>query len=189
MSLNHIPVVLLSSKNDISDRIAGWERGADSYISKPFHLDELRSVIDGLIITRQRLHGRYSGAQEQDDNISTPQLRSNETQFIDKIVKVINERRGDPNLNIEMLAAEVGFSRTHLNRKMKEVFGITPREYIRNMRLRKACELLEKKDVDISMIAYSVGFTAQSYFSTAFKNYMGISPSDYRIEKLKKTES
>ena len=189
MSLNHIPVVLLSSKNDISDRIAGWERGADSYISKPFHLDELRSVIDGLIITRQRLHGRYSGAQEQDDNISTPQLRSNETQFIDKIVKVINERLGDPNLNIEMLAAEVGFSRTHLNRKMKEVFGITPREYIRNMRLRKACELLEKKDVDISMIAYSVGFTAQSYFSTAFKNYMGISPSDYRIEKLKKTES
>lgn len=185
MSLNHIPVILLSSKADIADRIAGWERGADSYIPKPFHLDELRSVIEGLVLTRQRLHGRYSGAQEQDDNIATPELRSNETQFIDKIVKVINERLGDPNLNIEVLASEVGFSRTHLNRKMKEVFGITPREYIRNMRLRKACELLEKKDVDISMIAYSVGFSAQSYFSTAFKNYMGVSPSDYRLEKLK----
>lgn len=180
VTTNHIPVILLSSKNDVADRMAGWDKGADGYIGKPFNTQELLSLIDNLIDNRLRLKGKFSGIQEQDDKIETPVLKGNDTVLIDKIVQEINGHLEDPNLNVEKLCQEVGLSRAHLNRKMKELFGLTPSEFIRNIRLRKACELLKQGDIDISQIAYSVGFTSQPHFSTAFKRFSGLSPSEYR---------
>ncbi|MCM1355977.1 MAG: helix-turn-helix domain-containing protein [Staphylococcus sp.] len=177
---NHIPVVLLSSKNDVADRMAGWDKGADGYIGKPFNINELLALIDSLLDNRLRLKGKFSGRQEQDDKIVTPELKGNDAVLIDKIVQEINDHLEDTNLNVEKLCQEVGLSRAHLNRKMKELFGLTPSEFIRNMRLRKACDLLKQGDIDISQIAYSVGFTSQPHFSTAFKRFTGFSPSEYR---------
>lgn len=177
---NHIPVILLSSKNDVADRMAGWDKGADGYIGKPFNIEELQAMCDNLIDNRLRLRGKFSGTQQQDDKIETPELKGNDKNLIDKIVGEINEHLEDPNLNVEKLCQEVGLSRAHLNRKMKELFGLTPSEFIRNVRLRKACELLRQPDVDISQIAYSVGFSSQPHFSTAFKRFTGFSPTEYR---------
>lgn len=179
---NHIPVVLLSSKNEIADRTAGWDKGADAYIAKPFSIAELQSIIDNLIDNRLRLRGKFSGVQQQDGKIDTPELKGNDNALVDKIVQVINDNLDDSSLNVEKLCQDVGLSRAHLNRKMKELFGLTPSEFIRNIRLRKACELLKQPDVDISQIAYSVGFSSQPHFSTAFKRFTGISPSEYRAK-------
>ncbi len=180
---NHIPVILLSSKNDVSDRMAGWDKGADGYIGKPFIVEELQAMVDNLIDNRLRLKGKFSGTQQQDGKIEAPELKGNDKMLIDKIVNQINDHLEDPNLNVEKLCQEVGLSRAHLNRKMKELFGLTPSEFIRNVRLRKACELLRQPDVDISQIAYSVGFSSQPHFSTAFKRFTGISPTEYRQKK------
>lgn len=180
VSTNHIPVILLSSKNDVADRMAGWDKGADGYIGKPFDINELLSLVDNLIDNRLRLRGKFSGVQEQDGKIETPVMKGNDAALIEKIVQEINGHLEDPNLNVEKLCQEVGLSRAHLNRKMKELFGLTPGEFIRNIRLRKACDLLKQGDIDISQIAYSVGFTSQPHFSTAFKRFTGFSPSEYR---------
>ena len=177
---NHIPVILLSSKNDVADRMAGWDKGADGYIGKPFIVEELQAMVDNLIDNRLRLKGKFSGTQQQDGRIETPDLKGNDKMLIDKIVSEIDNHLDDPNLNVEKLCQEVGLSRAHLNRKMKELFGLTPSEFIRNVRLRKACELLRQPDVDISQIAYSVGFSSQPHFSTAFKRFTGVSPTEYR---------
>ncbi|MDE5953819.1 MAG: helix-turn-helix domain-containing protein [Duncaniella sp.] len=177
---NHIPVILLSSKNDVADRMAGWDKGADGYIGKPFIVEELQAMVDNLIDNRLRLKGKFSGTQQQDGKIETPDLKGNDKVLIDKIVSEIDSHLDDPNLNVEKLCQEVGLSRAHLNRKMKELFGLTPSEFIRNVRLRKACELLRQPDIDISQIAYSVGFSSQPHFSTAFKRFTGISPTEYR---------
>lgn len=177
---SHIPVILLSSKNDVADRMAGWDKGADGYMGKPFNAEELQAMADNLIDSRMRLKGKLSGIQQHDGKIETPDLKGNDKILIDKIVSVINRHLDDPNLNVEKLCLEVGLSRAHLNRKMKELFGLSPSEFIRNVRLRKACELLRQPDVDISQIAYSVGFSSQPHFSTAFKRFTGISPTEYR---------
>lgn len=182
VSTNHIPVVLLSSKNETADRTAGWEKGADAYIAKPFSIAELQSIIDSLIDNRLRLRGKFSGAQQQDGKIDTPELKGNDKVLIDKIVQVINENLDDSGLNVERLCQEVGLSRAHLNRKMKELLGLTPSDFIRNIRLGKACELLRQPDVDISQIAYSIGFSSQPHFSTAFRRFTGLSPSEYRTK-------
>lgn len=180
---NHIPVILLSSKNDVSDRMAGWDKGADGYLGKPFIMEELQAMVDNLIDSRLRLKGKLSGNQQHDEKIETPVLKGNDKILIDKIVGEIDKHLDNPNLNVEMLCQEVGLSRAHLNRKMKELFGLTPSDFIRNVRLRKACELLRQPDVDISQIAYSVGFSSQPHFSTAFKRFTGISPTEYRRTK------
>lgn len=181
---NHIPVILLSSKNDVTDRMAGWDKGADGYLGKPFIMEELMAMVDNLIENRLRLKGKLSGTQQPDGKIDTPDIKGNDKILIDKIVSIINKHLDDPNLNVEKLCQEVGLSRAHLNRKMKELFGLTPSEFIRNVRLRKACELLKQPDVDISQIAYSIGFSSQPHFSTAFKRFTGISPTDYRRKNL-----
>ena len=176
----HMPVILLSSRIDIADRMAGWDRGADGYIGKPFDISELDAMIDNLIGNRLRLKGKYSGAQDTDKNMALPEIKGNDEILMDKIMKAINNRIEDPQLNVEELGIEVGISRAHLHRKMKELIGMTPSDYIRNVRLRKACEILKKPDVDITQVAYKLGFTSQPHFSTAFKKFTGVSPSEYR---------
>lgn len=183
MDTNHIPVIMLSSKNDIDDRVAGWGKGADGFIGKPFNVDEMIAIVENILDNRMLLRGKYSGQQEQDSKITTPEIKGNDTVLLDKIVAIIDKNLEAPDLTVEMLGNEIGMSRAHLNRKMKELVGISPSDFIRNMRLRKACELLAKPDIDISQIAYSVGFSSQSHFSTAFKRFTGISPTDYRAQK------
>ncbi|MDE6786410.1 MAG: response regulator, partial [Muribaculaceae bacterium] len=145
---NHIPVVLLSSKNAIADRMAGWDKGADGYLGKPFNIDELSALVDTLIENRQRMKGKYSGAQEIEGKIDAPEMKGNDEVLMDRIMKEINAHIDDPGLNVEKLSSEVGVSRAHLHRKMKDLIGMTPSDYIRNIRLKRACELLKRPDIE-----------------------------------------
>ncbi|MDE6521476.1 MAG: helix-turn-helix domain-containing protein [Muribaculaceae bacterium] len=186
---NHIPVVLLSSKNAIADRMAGWDKGADGYLGKPFNIEELSALVDTLIENRQRMKGKYSGAQEIEGKIDAPEMKGNDEVLMDRIMKEINAHIDDPGLNVEKLSSEVGVSRAHLHRKMKDLIGMTPSDYIRNIRLKRACELLKRPDIEVTQVAYKIGFTSQPHFSSHFKRYTGFSPSEYRAKCLSGAEA
>ncbi|MDE6399662.1 MAG: helix-turn-helix domain-containing protein, partial [Muribaculaceae bacterium] len=177
---HHIPVVLLSSKNEVSDRMTGWDKGADAYIGKPFDVEEIEALIDNLIDNRLRIKGKFSGVQETDGKISSPEVKSADDALMERIMKIIDKSIDDPKLNVEMLSAEVGISRAHLHRKMKDMIGMTPSDFIRTIRIRRACELLQKGSVEVTQVAYALGFASQSHFSTTFKNFTGMTPSEYR---------
>lgn len=180
---NDIPVILLSSKISVADRMSGWDKGADGYLGKPFNVEELEMMTVTLIENRMRMKGKYSGAQDTDGKIASPEMKGNDELLMERIIKEINEHIEDPELNVEKLAEEVGVSRTHLHRKMKDIIGMTPSDYIRNIRLKRACELLKRPDIEVTQVAYKIGFTSQSHFSTHFKRYTGYSPSEYRANK------
>lgn len=182
MATQHIPVILFSSATGSDARVKGWKSGADGYLAKPFTIDELEGMISGLLSTRSKLKGKFSGSQETVDNIETPKLRGIDEELMEKINSFINDNLAEPALNVDALSESVGLSRSQLNRRMKEIVGIAPSDYIRNIKLKKACEMLSKGDVDIAQVAYSLGFNAQSHFSTLFKRYTGMTPSEYRMK-------
>lgn len=181
---NHIPVVLLSSKTALSDRMAGWDKGADGYLGKPFNADELSALVDTLIENRQRMRGKFSGAQDTEGKIDAPEMKGNDEVLFDRIMREINAHIEDSEFNVEKLSVEVGVSRAHLHRKMKDLIGMTPSDYIRNIRLKRACELLRRPDIEVTQVAYKIGFTSQPHFSSHFKRYTGFSPSEYRTKCL-----
>lgn len=183
----HIPVILLSSRNDVADRMQGWEQGADGYIGKPFTITELESLVDSLIRNRLRLKGKYTGAQDNCSVEPEPDLMGNDQLLLEKITKVIEARVEDSSFNVETLGVEVGISRAHLHRKMKSLIGMTPSDFIRNVRLRRACEILARHDVDVAQVAYKVGFTSQPHFSTVFKKFTGMTPTEYRLHGDRKS--
>lgn len=176
----HTPVILLSSRSDIADRMQGWTYGADGYIGKPFAIDELETMIVGLINNRLRIKGKFTGAQDNCSTEPDPSIMGNDESLLERITRVIESRVTDPAFNVEALGAEVGISRAHLHRKMKSLIGMTTSDYIRNVRLRRACEILKRHDVDIAQVAYNVGFTSQPHFSTAFRKFTGLTPTEYR---------
>ncbi len=175
---NHIPTILLTSKAEQSDRIEGLEYGADGYVAKPFLIEELQTLIDNLLKNRQRLRGKFSGAH-QEDKIKEVELKANSDVLMERVMKIINDHLDNPELKVEMLAEEVGLSRAQLHRRLKELTGISSGEFIRNIRLKKAAELLAERKVNISQVAYMVGFSSQTHFSTAFRKFYGVSPTEY----------
>ena len=149
-NLSHLPVVMLTSKADVGNRLEGLERGADAFLAKPFSLDELHLVIDNLIQNRQRLKGKYSGAQQQADRVEQPEVKGNDEQLMERIMKAINKNLSDSDFNVEMLTQEVGISRAQLHRKMKEMTGISTSEFIRNIRLEQAARLLKEQKINVT---------------------------------------
>lgn len=180
----HIPVILLSSRNEVSDRMAGWNCGADGYIGKPFTLEELESLIDNLIDNRQKVNGKASGVSETEGKITHPEVKGNDEILMERVMKVMEKHISEPEFNVEQLSVEVGISRAHLHRKMKDATGITPSDFIRNIRLKRASQLLRKPDIEITQIAYMVGYNSQPHFSTVFKKFTGYTPSEYRSRYL-----
>lgn len=181
VNTNHIPVILLTSKTELANRMEGLTQGADGYLGKPFNMEELDTLIINLITNRIRLQKKYTGMQIQDNKVSPSSNTPNyNEQLMERIMKVINENLSNPQLNIETLAQEIGISRTQLYRSMKEITGLNPSDFVRTIRLRQAAELLKDKNLNITQVAYSVGFSSQTHFSSAFKKQYGISPTEYK---------
>ena len=177
--LSDIPVILLTSKTEVTHRLEGIRNGADSYIAKPFAMDELHVQIDNLINNVRRLRGKFSGALSQKDKVEDIQVRGNNDALMARIVKVVNENLNDPSFNVQQLIAEVGISRAQLHRKMKEITGVSTADFIRNLRLQQAERLIREHKVNITQVAYTVGFNNQSHFSTIFRKYYGMTPTEY----------
>ncbi len=180
MTINHLPIVLLTAKAKAEDRIEGMESGADAYIVKPFNMEVLRSTIANLIQSRHLLKARFSGAQEQKQRVNKIELKSPDEALMERFMKIINENLSNPELNANMLASHVGLSRVHVHRKMKELTNLSTRDFIKNMRLRQAATLLREKKLGITDVAYATGFTTISYFSALFKETYGVTPKEYR---------
>ena len=147
--------------------------------AKPFIVEELSTMIASLIANRLLLKGKFSGAQDQEDKVRTVEMKSNDEILMERVMKVVNDYLDNSELNVEMLAEQVGLSRVQLHRKLKELTGIPASEFIRNIRLKQAALLLKDKKMNISQVAYAVGFTNHTHFSTAFKKFYGVSPTDY----------
>jgi len=182
MNISHIPVIMLTSKADVGNRLEGLERGADAFLAKPFSMDELHFTIDNLIKSRQRLKGKFSGAQQQADKIEQPEVKGNDEQLMERIMKSVNKNLSDSDFSVETLTQEVGISRAQLHRKMKEMTGLSTSEFIRNIRLEQAARLLREQKINVTQVAYTVGFSNLAHFSTIFRKHFGVSPSEY-IEK------
>lgn len=178
-STNHIPVILLTAKINHEDRMQGIGLGADAYLTKPFLIEELLIMAENLIKNRMTVKGKYSGAQEQEGKVKTISFKSSDEILMERIVSIINKYLEDPSLNVQLLADEVGLSRVQLHRKLKALTGISTSEFIRNIRLKQAEKLLLDKQMNISQVAYALGFTNQTHFSTLFKKMYGLSPSEY----------
>ena len=177
--ISDIPVILLTSKAEVSDRLEGLRKGADAYLSKPFNMEELHILVDNLVDNVRRLRGKFTGAQTQEDKVEKVEVKGNNDALMERIMKTINENLQDPDFNVDKLTEEVGLSRTQLHRKMKEITGISTGEFIRNLRLQQAARLIKEGKVNIAQVAYSVGFNNQTYFSTVFKKYYGKTPTEY----------
>jgi YesN/AraC family two-component response regulator len=180
INLNHIPIILLTARVQEEDNIEALERGADAYITKPFNSKILEKTISNLILSRERLRNAFSGQQSHNDKLEKMEIESPNDKLMNRIMKVINGNLSNPNLTVEMIANEVGTSRVHLNRKLKELTNQTAREFIKNCRLKQAAELLSQKKQNITEIAELTGFNNPNNFSTAFKELFGVSPSAYK---------
>ena len=183
MNISHIPVVMLTSKSDVANRLEGLEKGADAFLAKPFDMDELHVTINNLISKNLRLKGKYSGTQQQKDKVVETNVKGNDEALMERIMKVVNEHMSDSDFNVEQLTKEVGISRAQLHRKMKEMTGLPVSEFIRNIRLEQAVRLLKEQKINVTQVAYSVGFSNLAHFSTVFRKQFGVSPSEYIEQK------
>ena len=178
-NISHIPVILLSSKSEVADRLAGFNSGADAYVAKPFSIDELHVRIDAIIDNVRRLRGKYSGAQQQHDKVEDIEVKGYDEELMKRVMKSVNAHLGDCDFNVDTLAQDVGMSRAQLHRKIKELTGVSTAKFVRNIRMEQAERLLREGKVNVTQVAYSVGFSDQAYFSTVFKHYYGVKPSEY----------
>ena len=182
-NVSDIPVILLTSKSEVENRLEGLRKGADAFLAKPFNMEELHILIDNLVDNVRRIRGKYSGAQGQKAKIEQIQVKGNNDALMERVMNYMNEHLADQDLNVEKLTADVGISRAQLHRKLKEIAGVSAGEFIRNLRLEQAARLIEEGQINITQVAYSVGFNNQTHFSTVFKKHYGMSPSEYAETK------
>ena len=184
VNLNHIPVILLTARSEEADNLEGIATGADAYIVKPFHTGILLTTIQNLIRNREMLRNNFCGNQQQEDKVQKVMVKSSDEKLLEKIMAIISKNIENSSLSVEMLAREVGMSRVHLHRKTKELTNQSTRDLIRNTRLQQAANLLSNKNINISEVAFAVGFSSLATFSTAFREFYGVPPSTYMENKL-----
>lgn len=201
----HIPIVVLSAKSSLDDRIEGLENGIDDYLTKPFSASYLKARIANLIHQRELLQQSFfagmlnekSAADNDGENaetaviqespgITAPQLVEYDKEFVKSLMSYFNEHMSEPELSVGDLASAVNMSRTSFYRKLKSVLGLTPVDFIRQVRIRRAVQMINEGNDSLSGIAYSVGFSDPKYFSKCFKKDMGMPPAEYKVKAQKK---
>ena len=175
---SHIPVIMLTAKNLEEHRAEGYEHGADSYITKPFHSKVLLARIENLLRQRQLLKHLYQGSQETEKEISESHLEDRDKQFLKQLQTIIQQNLSDSEFGVEDMGQQIGLSRVQLYRKVKAMTGSSVVDLLRKARLAKARRLLETRSMSVSEVAYEVGFSAPSYFTKCFKEEYGMLPGD-----------
>lgn len=175
---SHIPVIMLTAKNLEEHRAEGYEHGADSYITKPFHSKVLLARIENLLRQRQLLKNLYQGSKEAEKEISESHLEDRDKQFLKLLQAIIQKNLSDSEFGVEDMGQQIGLSRVQLYRKVKAMTGSSVVDLLRKARLAKARRLLETRSMSVSEVAYEVGFSAPSYFTKCFKEEYGMLPGD-----------
>jgi len=177
---SHIPVILLTALSKDEDKAEGIETGADMYLVKPFNSTFLKKTIANLLENRRKIYLQLA-LKGDSFKIENVKLKSHDEILMQKIMTIIKDNISDSNLNVEMLADGVGISRVHMHRKLKELTNQSARDFIKNIRMKQAAYILSTKKLNISEVAYAVGYTSLPHFSNSFKAYYGISPKEYAV--------
>jgi len=179
---SHIPIIMLTAKAGLDDKIEGLETGIDAYITKPFSAKELQVRLKNLIYRREELRKRFSKSTTiKPSEVSTVSI---DQQFLAKTIKIIEENFEDEKFGVEKLAYEVNMSISQLNRKLNALVDQPAGQLIRSMRLQRGADLLKQNAGSVAEICYKVGFNDQAYFSRAFKKQFGCSPSEYKKDEF-----
>ncbi|OLY94455.1 Signal transduction histidine kinase [Cnuella takakiae] len=180
---SHIPIILLTALTGEEDQIKGLQTGANDYITKPFNYGVLHAKINNLLVLNDTLKHTYSKQLK----VATPdiELESDDERLLKDIMAYLEENLTNPQLSVEELSRNIGMSRSSLYNKLLEITGQTPVEFIRSVKLEKAAVLLEKSDMTIAQIAYSVGFSTPNYFAKTFKTKYNMLPSEYITQRRK----
>ena len=180
----HIPIIVLSAKASLDDRIEGLKEGVDDYITKPFSAVYLKTRVANIISQRQMLQQTYveqiRPADKQTYQLESPQIVDADNEMMKQLLDYLEKRLDDPTLKIEELADAVHLGRSVFYGKVKAIVGMTPVDFVRHIRMQRAQELIVKSTYSFSQIAYMVGFSDPKYFSKCFKKVTGKTPSEYR---------
>ena len=178
LATSHINVLMLTAKNSTEDRIDCYNAGADSYIAKPFELAVLNARTRNLI--NKQVSKTESFQRNQDINISAMEYGSIDEQFLKLAVMRVEDKLADEDFDFDQFAIDMATSKSTLHRKLKSLTGLSPGEFIRNIRLKHAALMLSKNTGNISEIAFAVGFNDPKYFSRCFKIEFGLTPREYQ---------
>ena len=177
---NHIPVIILTSSADETSHLESIASGADRFLSKPLSVDLLKSSIAQVISSRDTMRSKFSGGAKYDyDEVKVNSVGEG---LRERVMEVIKSNLDNPDFGVEDLSREIGMSRVHMNRKLKEELGISPSSLIKSTRMKQAAYLLVHYKVNVSEVAYRVGFSTPSYFSNSFRSYFGLSPKEFVIK-------
>jgi len=172
---DHIPIIMLTAKASIKDRLLGLSYGADAYLAKPFVEAELFTRLDQLVLSRTKMRQKFEdGGFSQFLN---KRFENPETKFLQKVIKIIHKNISEHSFGAAQLARELSLSESQIYRKLKAISGKSTAVFIRSIRLQKGKELIQTTDNTISEIAYEVGFNDPAWFSRAFKEEFGFAPS------------
>lgn len=178
LRFNHIPIVILTAKNGIDDRIASYNAGADSYIAKPFEMKVLFARVDNLIKSFKMRQAAFR--KEKNVNLETLAYPSADKLFLQSIIESIEQHLEESEFDLEKLSGEMNMSKSTLYRKIKSMTGLTPLDFIRNIKMKRACMMLLARTQTISEVAYAVGFNNPKYFTKCFKEEFGVTPTEYQ---------
>lgn len=177
-SLSHIPVLILTAKTTDTDRLLGLEAAADDYVTKPFNTTELKARIKSLLKNRQLVQVRFTEGQIKTD-ANDKILNSKDEEFMTQLDEIIQKQMDNPDLSIDAISEEMHMSRIHLFRKIKQITGSSPTDYVKNKKMDQAASLLRDKKFKISEIALMVGYTDVKYFSKMFKTHYSKTPTEF----------
>ena len=182
LTTSHIPVLILTAKNTVEDRVDCYNAGAEAYIAKPFELLVLNARVKNLL--SKHIQKTESFKKNNEINISAMEYNSIDEMFLKQAVSKVEERLADENFDFDQFAIDMATSKSTLHRKLKSLTGLSPGEFIRNIRMKHAVQMLANNIGNISEIAYAVGFNDPKYFSRCFKLEFGATPKEY-FENLK----
>ncbi|WP_316823856.1 two-component regulator propeller domain-containing protein [Pedobacter miscanthi] len=185
INTSHIPVMLLTARNETGQQIKGLEMGADDYVTKPFSTSLLAAKVANLLRSRKRLKEHYSARKEMvPENIAFNTL---DEEFLKQAITIVEEHLADSEFSVDKFSRAIGMSRSNLYLKFKAITGESATDFIKRIRFNKAVELMQSKRYTIAQITYMCGFNSPSYFSTAFKQHYGCMPSEYlaRADEMK----
>ncbi len=176
---------MLTARDDTATKRAGFQTGADQYLTKPFDVAELQDRLQSLLKQRNRLREKYS--REVTLRPQDVAVNDHDAAFLERCLRVVEDHLSDSEFSVELMQREIGMSRMQLHRKLKALTNQSATEFIRGIRLQRAAQLLQQNDVQVAEVAYDVGFNHLSYFAKCFKEKFGVAPSDYPKSNEKTT--
>lgn len=177
---SHIPIILLTAKTSIENKLEGLDTGADVYLPKPFNLREIELTVKNLLESRNNLRKHFLKFGSVKD-IDLP-INNKDQDFLELLTKIVEDNMDNSDFTISTFTNEVGISRTLLHMKLKKLVNLSASEFVKTIRLKHASQLLQKTELTISEVAYKVGYADPNYFSRSFKEKYNVNPSEYKLD-------